>query len=295
MEFRQLRYALAVAEERHFTRAAQRLHVAQSALSHQVAALESELGARLFDRTSRRVTLTPAGEDFVLHAREVLAATERLRAGVASTTDTVAGVLRIGTISTLTQLDLPALVREYRDRHPGVSVQLVPAMSEAIAAQVDSGDLDLGFIGLWHTRPQAGLDAVALGTERLTAVVPDEHPWSGRARITLLDLATEPSIDFPAGTGARRQSDDAFTAAGLPRRVVAEAGSADLVAELTRAGVGIGILPESYARGSGLRLLPIADAPIRTVHLVTNPRLLTPIARAFVDLACLHLTDPESS
>ena len=81
MEFRQLRYAIAVAEERHFTRAAARLHVAQSALSHQVAALESELGARLFDRTSRRVTLTSAGEDFVLHAREVLAATERLLAG----------------------------------------------------------------------------------------------------------------------------------------------------------------------------------------------------------------------
>lgn len=294
VEFRQLRYAIAVAEERHFTRAAERLHVAQSALSHQVAALESELGARLFDRTSRRVTLTPAGEDFVLHAREVLAATERLRAGVASATATVTGRLRIGTISTLTHVDLPALIRRFLNTHPGVQAQLVPGMSETIAAQVDSGDLDLGFLGLWHTRPQAGLHSTTIGTEQLMAVVPTDHPWAQRARISLLDLATVATVDFPAGTGARRQSDDAFERSGLPRRVVAEAASAGLVADLTRAGVGVGLLPESYARTqTGLHPLRIADAPIRTVHLVTNPRLLTPTGRAFVDLVVAQLGGGE--
>ncbi|QKT11224.1 LysR family transcriptional regulator [Rhodococcus sp. W8901] len=290
MELRQLRYAIAVAEERHFTRAAGRLHVAQSALSHQVQQLEHELGTPLFIRTSRRVELTEAGESFVLHAREVLAAAERLRGEVSATGRTVSGTLRIGTITTLTQVDLAALVRTFLEANPGVDVHVVSSMSESIVEQVDAGDLDLGFIGLWHTRPRAGLTARVLGTEQLVAVVGPEHPWTSRTAVTLLDLAGVPTIDFPEGTGARRQSDDAFTMAGLPRTVVAQAGSATLVAALTAAGVGVGFLPESDAiTRPGLHLLRIADAPIRTVHMISKPTLVTPTGRAFADLVDRHL------
>lgn len=289
MELRQLRYAIAVAEERHFTRAAERMHVAQSALSHQVRQLEAELGARLFERNSRRVELTAAGEDFVLHAREVLAATERLR-GAVGDVDPAFPELRVGTISTLTQLDLAAAIGRFHEAHPGVRTSVRQSMSESITAGVDSGELDIGFIGLWHTRPRAGLHAVTIGTEQLMAVVPVDHRWAGRRRVSLLELAAEPAVDFPTGTGARKQSDDAFQLAGLPRTVVAEADSADLVARLALAGLGVGMLPESDAgTRPGLRPLRIADAPIRTVHVVTNPRLITPAARAFLDLVTEEL------
>lgn len=297
MELRQLRYAIAVAEERHFTRAASRLHVAQSALSHQVQQLENELGTALFTRTSRRVELTDAGQAFVLRAREVLAATERLRGDVAATADAVTGTLRIGTITTLTQIDLAAHLRAFLDAHPGVDVHVVSSMSESIVAQVESGELDLGFIGLWHTRPRAGLTARVLGTEQLVAVVGRDHPWATRTTVTLLDLAGVPIVDFPEGTGARRQSDDAFTMAGLPRNVVvAQAGSATLVAALTEAGVGVGFLPESDAvTRPGLHVLRIADAPIRTVHMISKSALLTPPGREFAELIERHLTGGRES
>ncbi|MDH6281880.1 LysR family transcriptional regulator [Prescottella agglutinans] len=292
MELRQLRYALAVAEERHFTRAAARLHVAQSALSHQVRQLEHELGTPLFTRTNRRVELTDAGESFVLRAREVLAATDRLRGEVSATGRPVTGTLRIGTITTLTQIDLAALIRTFLDTHPGVDVHVTSSMSEAIVEQVENGELDLGFIGLWHTRPRADLTARVLGTEQLVAVVGRDHPWAGRAAVTLRDLAEVSTVDFPEGTGARRQSDDAFAMAGLPRTVVAQTGSATLVAALAAAGVGVGFLPESDAvTRPELHLLRIADAPIRTVHMISKPTLVTPPGRAFTDLVDRHATD----
>ncbi len=218
MELRQLRYAIAVAEERHFTRAANRLHVAQSALSHQVQQLEHELGTALFTRTSRRVELTDAGEAFVLRAREVLAATERLRGDVASTAEAVTGTLRIGTITTLTQIDLAAHLRSFLDTHPGVDVHVVSAMSESIVAQVEAGELDLGFIGLWHTRPRAGLTARVLGTEQLVAVVARDHPWATRTTVTLLDLASVPTVDFPEGTGPGGRATTRSPWPGFPAR-----------------------------------------------------------------------------
>ncbi|QCQ90764.1 LysR family transcriptional regulator [Rhodococcus sp. SGAir0479] len=292
MELRQLRYALAVAEERHFTRAAARLHVAQSALSHQVRQLEHELGTPLFTRSNRRVELTDAGEAFVLRAREILAGAERLQNEISSGGRAVTGTLRIGTITTLTQIDLAALLREFLDDHPGVDVHVTSSMSESIVEQVEAGDLDLGFIGLWHTRPRAGLTARVLGTEQLVAVVAADHRWADRTRLTLRDLAEEPTVDFPEGTGARRQSDDAFAMAGLPRRVVAQAGSATLVAALTAAGVGVGFLPESDAVDRPqLRMLRIADAPIRTVHLISKPALVSPAGRAFTELVDRRLKE----
>ncbi|WFR71486.1 LysR substrate-binding domain-containing protein [Prescottella defluvii] len=194
------------------------MHVAQSALSHQVRQLEHELGTPLFTRTNRRVELTDAGESFVLRAREVLAATDRLHGEVSATGRPVTGTLRIGTITTLTQIDLAALIRAFLDTHPGVDVHVTSSMSEAIVEQVENGELDLGFIGLWHTRPRADLTARVLGTEQLVAVVGRDHPWAGRAAVTLRDLAEVPTVELPEGTGARRQSDDAFAMAGLPER-----------------------------------------------------------------------------
>ncbi|NKZ79991.1 hypothetical protein GTA28_24800 [Rhodococcus hoagii] len=156
-------------------------------------------------------------------------------------------------------------------------------MSESLVAQVEGGRLDLGFIGLWHTGPRAGLTARVAAPSNSSRSSARDHPWR-RAPPSPSSTGECADRDFPEGTGARRQSDDAFAMAGLPRKVVAQAGSASLVAALTEAGTGVGFLPESDAV-TRPRPAPAADRrrPIRTVHMISKPTLVTPPGRAFAD------------
>lgn len=290
MELRQIRYALAVAEERHFTRAAQRLNVAQSALSAQVKNLEQELGTPLFERTSRQVRLTAAGEVFVARARVVTADLHRLITDVRATVGEMEGILAIGLITTADLADLPGLLREFTTAHPGVRIRLQPQASEDTIAQVASGELDLGLIGLTTGVLPAAVTSRALWTEPLVAVVGAGHPWVRRRRVRLADLAEQPLIDFPAGTGARTQTDRAFVTAGLTRTVIAEANGADLIADLARGEVGVGLLPASFSRKvSGLHTLDIVDGPSRSVHVIANPHSHSVAVQAFLDILAERL------
>ena len=127
MNLRQIDYAVAVAETGSFTRAAERCHTVQSALSHQISRLEEQLGARLFERTSRRVALTPAGRTFLTHARQVQDAARRLGDEMAAATGEIRGTLTLGTISTLTVVDLPALLAEFHRPTPRWTSACTPA------------------------------------------------------------------------------------------------------------------------------------------------------------------------
>lgn len=154
---------MAVAETRNFTRAAERCRVVQSALSHQIAALERELGARLFERTSRRVRLTPAGEAFLTAARECLEAADRARAEVASAAGEIRGRLAVGTIPTVAAVDLPVALREYRRRYPRVRITLTAAGSDELVERVRQGAVDVAFLGLPpRAEPRASGAAVSV-------------------------------------------------------------------------------------------------------------------------------------
>src|SRR5919201_1752909 len=146
MELQQMRYAVAVAETNSFTRAAQRCLVVQSALSHQIARLERELGARLFDRTSRRVRLTPAGEAFLPAARQCLDAAERAAAEVAAAVGEIRGRLAVGLIPTVAAVDIPGALRDFRQRYPEVRIGLWVGASEDLVEQVKQGALDVAFL-----------------------------------------------------------------------------------------------------------------------------------------------------
>src|SRR3954470_8793487 len=141
MELQQMRYVVAVAETSNFTRAAEQCLVVQSALSHQIARLERELGAKLFERTSRRVRLTPAGEAFLPAARQALEAAERARAEVAAAAGEVRGRLAIGPPPPVSSVDLPRLLVKYRSRYPRVQISLRSAISEEMIEQVKEGTL----------------------------------------------------------------------------------------------------------------------------------------------------------
>lgn len=278
-----MRYVVAVAELGSFTRAAERCFVVQSALSHQVAKLEQELGARLFHRTSRQVRLSAAGEAFLPVARQCLDAAERARAEVAAATGEIRGVLAVGLLATVAAVDVPDVLRSFRERHPQVQVRLTTGNSDVFLAQVADGTLDIAFLGLPEGRTITGVEQRLLARDRHRAVLAPSHRLAGRRRLRLADLADEPFVDFPAGTAGRAQTDLAFTAAGLSRDVAFELTDVLLMARILRTGLGIALLPSTFVEHlPGLVTVPVTGAPTRTEHVVWSGFGPTPAAAAFL-------------
>ncbi|AEG43798.1 DNA-binding transcriptional LysR family regulator [Isoptericola variabilis J7] len=278
-----MRYVVAVAETGSFTRAAERCHVVQSALSHQVAKLERELGARLFDRTSRRVALTQAGEAFLPAARQCLSAAETAAAEVAAVSGVVRGRLAVGVIPTVAAIDVPAVLAGFRGRHPEVRVVLRTAPSDDLVVQVREGALDVALLGLPTSASPVGVRSRALARDHLVAVLAPDHPLAGAARTSLARLGGEVFVDFPTGTAGRAQSDLAFAAAGVERDVALEVGTVDLMTSLVRRGLGVAMLPAAYVpQLEGVATVPVDDAPRRVEHVVWSERGPSPAAAAFL-------------
>jgi len=284
MNLRQIDYAVAVAEEGSFTRAAERCHTVQSALSHQISRLEEQLGARLFERTSRRVALTPAGRAFLAHARPVLEAARRLEDEMAAATGEIRGTLTLGTISTLTVVDLPAILAEFHRRHPQVDIRLHTGMSDRLLEELRLQETDAAFIGVWPGEPVAGVDARLLSEEPLVALLHPDHPLAARKRLTLAELARQTLVDYQAGTGPRQQTDAAFQAAAIERRVTVEVNHVEWLEALVRQNVGIALVPLATATHyPGLVTIPVQAAPRRRVYFAWG-RHPTPAALAFLGL-----------
>ncbi|MGW2718323.1 LysR family transcriptional regulator [Streptomyces sp. NPDC001492] len=287
MDLQQMRYVVAVAETRNFTRAAERCFVVQSSLSHRIAGLERELGVKLFARSSRRVEVTPAGAAFVAGARECLAAADRAAADAAAATGVVRGRLAVGVIVTTAAVDVPELLQRYRARHPDVRVALRSGRSDELAAAVRGGDLDIAFLGVPENETPLGVEAVVLGHDEHVLVVAAGHRLAGAPGVTLREIAEETFVDFVSGTLARAQSDQAFAAAGLVRDVAYEAGVVELITRLIARGLGIALLPSAFIRpraadDPGLALVPVVDGPHRTEYLVWNRFNPSPATRAML-------------
>jgi DNA-binding transcriptional LysR family regulator len=283
MELQQMRYVLAVAEEKNFTRAAERCLVVQSALSHQIARLERELGAKLFDRTSRRVELTPAGEAFLPEARQSVEAAERARAEVTAVAGEIRGRLAIGAIPTVGAVDLAASLRDFTARHPQVQISLRMGASGDHIDQIRQGTLDVAFLGLPPGVQPTGVRGVELARGELVALMAPGHPLAEARGLDLQGLADQVFVDFPAGSAGRAQSDQAFAAVGVQRRVAFEVMAVDFFARLIRQGLCIGLLPASIVSGfPDLCAVELRDPPTRVEHLVWSPRRPTPAAAAYL-------------
>lgn len=280
-----MRYAVAVAETNSFTRAAERCLVVQSALSHQIARLERELGAKLFERTSRRVRLTPAGAAFLPAARQCLDAAERAAAEVAAAVGEIRGRLAVGVISSVAAVDIPGALRDFHQRYPHVRIGLRVGPSEELVAQVRRGGLDVAFLGLPTTARPDGVHAHELARDRLVAVVAPDHPLAAAPAVDLARLCSEVFVDLPAKTAGRTQSDQAFSAAGLSRDVAFEVTNVDFLARLVGQGLGIAMLPAAYAAQlTGVTTVEVTDAPLRVEHVVWSRESRTPAATAFLTL-----------
>ncbi|WP_145724156.1 LysR family transcriptional regulator [Nocardioides sp. J9] len=284
MELQQMRYVVAVAELGSFTRAAERCFVVQSALSHQVARLEQELGARLFHRTSRQVRLTPAGEAFLPVARQCLDAADRAAAEVAAAVGEIRGPLSIGVIPTVAAVDVPAALREFRSHHPGVRVRFESASSDTLVRRVAEGSLDLAFLGLPEGRVPSGVAGHVFPRDQHRAVVAPRHPLASRRRVRLERLAEETFVDFPATSPGRQQSDLAFERAGLTREVAFEVADMLLMARILREGLAVALLASAFVdQFPDLVAIPVTGAPVRTEHLVWSSFGPAPAAAALLD------------
>lgn len=285
MELQQLRYVLAVAEERNFTRAALKTHVVQSALSHQIKVLEHELGVQLFARTSRRVELTEAGAAFLPAARATLDAAERAIAEAVSTTGDLRGRLLIGAIPTVTTVDVTAALGVFHRSHPNVEIGLSTGSSLEFVAAIRDSAMDVAVLGLRGSTPPAGVAAEVLAREHLGAVMSPEHRLAGRRRLQPADLAGETFVDFPAGSPGRAQSDGAFTAAGLTRTVAFEVTSTEVMLDLVAQNLAVALLAPAVVPDSReLSTVPISNGPTRIEYLAWSAFNPSPAAVAFLDI-----------
>lgn len=284
MELQQIRYVVALAEELSFTRAAERCFVVQSALSHQIKALEAELGVALFARSSRRVELTVAGAAFLTEARVSLEAAERAAAEATAASGMVTGDLTIGVIPTVTAINIPEVLGRFRDEYPSVRIRLRGGSSDEFVAAIGEGHMDIAVLGLPDSEPPRGVASRELARERLAAIVPLTHPLAPRHRLRLEELADHDFVDFPTGSSGRAQSDLAFHTQGIRREVMFEVMSAELMLGLVAQGLAIALLaPEAVGVRDDVRIIPVTGGPTRVEYLAWSDFNLSPAAQAFLN------------
>lgn len=284
---------VAVAEERHFGAAADRLHLVQSSVSAAIARLERELGARLLDRSPRSVALTEAGAAVLPEARRLLATAERMRIA-ANGEAGLTGTVRFGTFSALPVLDLPRQLAAFATAHPGVEVRLStsPSGSTGLAADIRAGRLDIALVAL-PPDLTGGLALTPLARYDFAVLLPEDHPLAGRAALALADLVGEPFVDSPAGFGHRVFSDRAFAAAGVARTVRTEIADLPSLGAYVAAGLGIAVVPTALVdRQDGVATVPLRDRFSWEVALATRPEPSAAVA-AFSRLA-LQLFRPAA-
>lgn len=246
MELRHLRYFVAVAEELHFARAAQRLRMAQPPLSRQIKQLETELKVRLFHRADRKVQLTQAGALFLPQARETLMQAERATLIAQRAARGELGLLNIATPSSMPFTGLlPAMLRAYREAFPHVQLVLQEMGINKQLNGLVNGELDIGFIRLPATHFPAGILAHTVLKEKILVALHEDHPLAARAKIDLASLSGEAFIMYPydLGGGLYDITMTLCRKAGFAPRIEQEARTVPMAVSLAAAGLGIALVP----------------------------------------------------
>jgi DNA-binding transcriptional LysR family regulator len=275
MELRHLRYFVAVAEELHFRRAAERLHVAQPAVSEQVRKLEEELGVRLLNRTQRSVSLTEAGSAMLEEARHVLVQAERAMAAARDTRDSAATRLRVGYLADSLPLTVPRALTELQRTMPNVQVSMETGAARNLIEEVRAGRIDAAVVSL--PAPTAGLQRTLLGSQGAVVAMPVMHPHATDETIELERLAPERIVLLP------RDVNPAFYDGALsvcrdagfsPTLVHTLEPRVELALLAVSSGAGLAILPESVAASvaiAGIRFVPLAaEQPICESAVLTR-------------------------
>lgn len=304
IETRLLRQFVVVAEELHFHRAAERLHMAQPPLSQAIRKLEEEVGVRLFERTNRNVALTVAGASFLETARRLIA---QLDDGVEQARRMAAGIegrLVVTFIDTAHYAALPPFLRAFRARHPRIELTLREATTAEQVAALEAGEADIGFLRQpGSSRHRLTLEVVC--REAILVALPDDHPRASARAVRLADLASEAFIATPRleGPGLHDQFIALCRVAGFSPRIVQEARQMQTAAGLVAGGLGVALVPASLAqaRRNGVAFRPIeVAAPKGMLHvalfLAWDASRASPARDTFLELARkVHLDTSDVS
>ncbi|MFD1662076.1 LysR family transcriptional regulator [Streptomyces caeni] len=296
MELRQLSYFVAVAEELSFTRAAERVMVAQPAISQQIRRLEHEVGEPLFDRLKRGVRLTDAGQALLPHARAALASAEQGRDAVAALSGLLAGRLVLGTVQH-PPAGLAELLGRFRQAHPGVEIKVREGHSDTLLSAVAEGRLDAAFVGLGpHQRVPSGLRSAVVASEPVVVAVRPDHPLAQEASVPLTRLRDLEIATLPEGSGLRTTVESATQAAGFTPRVIIECSKLGLLVDLAANGVSLALLPQSAIESAAdLAVVHVRDPSLHhRLVLAWRESGQSAAGRAFLTAARDHFTAPSA-
>lgn len=292
MDQRQLEYFVAVAEELNFTRAARRVYAVQSTVSAGIRALERELGTALFHRSTKSVQLTDSGRALLPEARLAIEALDRTRATVDETAAGLRGQVRVGTLSGMKIVDVASLAGDFRNRYPGVrlQVEISPTESTGHIDKIRRDLLDVAFVVAPPT------DLCSLWSRTLAEIpfgvlVADSHPFAHRESLTLTDLTGEAFVEMLPGSGSRVLLDRIFRQAGIVRQLAVEVADACAVAEYVAAGLGIAVLPAlGTSAALPVRTVPLVEPSLMwQLHVISRPHdTAARPTKAFLDLIPEH-------
>jgi LysR family transcriptional regulator, transcription activator of glutamate synthase operon len=287
MELRQLRSTLAIARRLSFTAAAEELSVAQPALSQQIAALERELGVRLFDRTNRRVALTDAGRAFVTRAERIVADADAAAEEMSAFAGGLRGRVVVGTYQSFAEYTLPKLLGRFHAEHPGIEVALREGMADALLAALEAGTMDV-FVGDVAATALSMQDfrAEPLYEDELVIAVAARHPLAARACVRIDELRNEAFVIYRPGSTMTHRLNSLARDAGFEPRVAFESEDSLTVRSLVAEGLGVALYPRTIGNtpGPNVALLSVAPEPIlRKMSLVTRAEAHGPAVSRFIE------------
>lgn len=292
MELRQLQYTLQIAANKNFSRAAEKLHIAQPSLSQQLSKLEKELGVLLFQRNTSTVELTHAGESFVEHAQKIMDAVEQLRQEMSDISQLRKGKVVVGSMPITGSHLLPRVLPAFKKTYPDIEITLMEDSSLNLEKLTASGKADLSLLSLPLTEPS--LSWVPLGEETIDLAVPPQHPLALRAQnqpgepISLQELRDEAFIVLKKGQGFRKLTFDLCREAGFEPNVVFESSNIETIQSLVATGMGVTLVPRFIARAKRSEFIPVflpLEEPVPSRTLVVayrNGRYLSKAAEAFI-------------
>lgn len=291
MQLRHLKTFVAVASDLNITRAAERIHLAQSSVSEQMQALEADLNAALFDRTGRKLKLTGAGQRLLDHAQELLARAEEARAAVAAAANMTTGTLAIGGLETLCASYLPPLLAHFGTEHPTVQLQLKSAGSGELRSGLKSGALDVSFaFGEPPDVPELKHEVVA--EEELVVALPAGHRLAGQIAASAEDLHDEPFLVTEQGCVYRQMFETGFTQNGMRPRIAVELGSIAAIRKLVAEGAGCALIPRVAAEAGDRRIVALPwtgdHSPVPVTMIWHGRRSKRPAVRLFLEAARRH-------
>ncbi|CAM4290168.1 LysR family transcriptional regulator [Paenibacillus phoenicis] len=292
MELRQLLYTLKIAEEKNFSRAADKLHIAQPSLSQQLSKLEQELGVKLFQRNTSTVELTYAGASFIAHAQKIMDAVAQLRQEMDDISQLRAGRVVVGSMPITGSHLLPYVLPAFKASYPNIQVTLLEDTSLNLEKLTAEGGTDLSLLSLPLLEPTLSYEPI--GEEIIDLAVPPDHPLTKtpgvlEQGVEMKQLENEPFIVLKKGQGFRKMTADLCREAGFEPNVVFESNNIETVQSLVAAGMGITLVPRFIARAKRSELIPAylplaAPAPSRTLVIAYRKgRYLSKAAEAFIE------------